>query len=326
LIDASTVGSVDMLANARIDPAPRWATYNPSVELVLPYPAGIAALRDIDDAIARGPLARYLPRGSSIAIVPATRGLPLSPFQADPSIVLAIRPEPPTAAEAHACEPPLRALADAAFAAGGRIYLASFALAASTLATQLADGARSLAALKASVDPAALCDRGNLHGWEPERYSPRMSQTLRSFEDLVAFLVKQDIPHQVDAANFAVQVSTTPPALPSAVFVRWEQKIPYVQLMQQLSGPVPDARLREVETALAHVNDVAMIAGYGYSYQAKVIYYRLSVPIYDGEISSDSLDRAMTAVLNNAVQLAPALVKVVEGSPGADVLAHLSGN
>jgi FAD/FMN-containing dehydrogenase len=167
LIDASTVGSVDMLANAQIDPAPRWATYNPSVELVLPYPAGVPALRDIDSAIARGPLAHYLPRGSSIAIVRATHGLPLSPFQADPSIVLAIRPELSNAAEARACEQPLRALADAALAAGGRLYLASFTLAGAALATQLGDGARSLAALKASVDPAALCDRGNLHGWEP---------------------------------------------------------------------------------------------------------------------------------------------------------------
>jgi hypothetical protein len=151
-----------------------------------------------------------------------------------------------------------------------------------------------------------------------------MSQVLRSFEDLVAFLVKQEIPHQVDAPDHAVQVATKPPALPNVVFVRWEQQIPYLQVMQQLAGPVPDDRVREVETALAHVNDVAMIPGYGYSYETKVIYYRLSVPIYDGEISSDALDRAMTTVLNNALQLAPALRKVVEGSPGAGVFGYMA--
>jgi hypothetical protein len=146
---------------------------------------------------------------------------------------------------------------------------------------------------------------------------------LRSFEDLVAFLVKQEIPHQVDTANFAVQVATNPPALPGVVFVRWEQQIPYIQVMQQLTSTVPDDRVREVETALAHVNDVAMIPGYGYSYETKVIYYRLAVPIYDGQISSDALDHAMTTVLNNALQLAPALRKVVEGSPGAGVFTYL---
>jgi hypothetical protein len=149
---------------------------------------------------------------------------------------------------------------------------------------------------------------------------------LRSFDDLVAFLVKQDIPHQVDAPNYAVQVTTTPPALPGVVFVRWEQKIPYIQVMQQLTDVVPDDRVREVETALAHVNDVAMIPGYGYSYQTKVIYYRLSVPIYAGEISSDALDHAMTTVLNNALQLAPALRRVVEGSAGAGVFTYLPTN
>jgi len=151
-----------------------------------------------------------------------------------------------------------------------------------------------------------------------------MSQHLASFEDLVAYLVKQGVPHQVDAANRAVQVATKPPALPSVVFVRWEQAIPYVQVIQQItSGQVPDGRLREVETALARVNDVAMIPGYGFSYQTKVIYYRLAVPIYDGGITADSLDQAMTTVLNNALQLQPALQKVVDGAPGASVFDYM---
>ncbi len=166
-IAASAVESFDLLAHARIDPSERWASYNPCVEVVLPYPTGADALRRIDTAVARGPLVRYLPRGSSLAVVPGTRDLPLSPFRADRNIVLALRPEPPTHAEALACEPHLRAIADEALAAGGTVYLASFTLAADALARQLGDGARTLAPLKAAVDPHALCDRGNLFGWEP---------------------------------------------------------------------------------------------------------------------------------------------------------------
>jgi FAD/FMN-containing dehydrogenase len=167
LLEASEIGSVDVLVHARVDPVARWAPFNPCVEVVLPYPAGLAALRSLDDVIGRGPLARYLPRGSSIAIVRGTRGLPLSPFSADPCIVLAIRPEPPTQAEAHACEPELRALAERALDVGGRLYLASFALAGDALATQLGGAVATLAALKAAVDPDALCCRGSLHGWDP---------------------------------------------------------------------------------------------------------------------------------------------------------------
>ena len=149
---------------------------------------------------------------------------------------------------------------------------------------------------------------------------------LRSYDELVAFLVAQKIPHKADAANHAVQIATQPPALPGPAFVRWETKIPYLQIMQQITGPVSDERVREIETAISHVNDTAMIPGYGFSYTGKVAYYRLSVPVYDGSISSESLDRAITAVLNNAAQLEPALKKVVEGAAGAGVLSYLTRN
>ena len=82
-------------------------------------------------------------------------------------MVFVVRPEPRTLDDALACEAPLRAIADEAFAAGGRVYLASFALSADQLAAQLGPAAASLAALKRAVDPSLLCNRGSLHGWEP---------------------------------------------------------------------------------------------------------------------------------------------------------------
>ncbi|HKA91589.1 MAG TPA: FAD-binding oxidoreductase [Haliangiales bacterium] len=164
----SRVESLDLLAHARVDPIALWTFRAPCVELVFPYPEGLAALRRVDAAVAgAAAVRRHLPRGSSLMLVPGTRGLPLSPFVAPRCVVLAIRPEPPTLAEARACEPFLRAAAEEALAAGGRVYLSSFPLAGAALARQLGDGARSLAALKAAVDPAGLCNRGNLHGWEP---------------------------------------------------------------------------------------------------------------------------------------------------------------
>jgi len=48
---------------------------------------------------------------------------------------------------------------------------------------------------------------------------------LRSFDDLVAFLVKQKVSHQVDAANQLVQLATKLPALPYTVIIRWEQDV-----------------------------------------------------------------------------------------------------
>ena len=331
LLGASAVETVDLLAHARIDPAPAWARYNQCVELVLPVPAGIPALHAIDAAIARGPLARYLPRGASLALVAGTPELPLSPFRTAMNVVLAIRPEPPDLAQARLCEPALRELATLALGAGGRIYLASFGLDAAQRAIQLGEAEAELAAAKRAVDPDGLCNRGNLHGWEPAPpastvYSPRMSQRLASFDELVAFLVAQAIPHQVDAANQVVNLATRAPTPPFPLVIRWERAIPFIQIIQQITPEVPDARVRELEAALARINDVAMIPGYGFSYATKVLYYRLATPIFDGGIASDMLDRSTAAVMNNAAQMAAALQAVIGGAPGAQVLETLASN
>ncbi len=150
-----------------------------------------------------------------------------------------------------------------------------------------------------------------------------MDQPLRSFDDLVKFLDGKQIPHRVDAENHVVQLAVGPPALPAPVFVRWESKIPYIQIMQQMSQPIPEPRLRDVEVACTRVNDAASLPGFGVNYATHVIYYRIAAPVYDGQLSPDMLDRSITAVLNNAAQLAPAFKAVIDGGDGASVLSHV---
>jgi hypothetical protein len=165
-IAQSHVETVDLLAHSRIDPSPGWAPFNPCLEVVVPYPSGMGALRRMDTALAHGPLVRYLPRGSSMQIVAGAPHLPLSPFRGEREVVLVIRPEVPTREQALACETPLRELAAEGFAAGGRVYLTSFALDAPQLVTQLGAAAGTLAALKRQYDPGGLCNLGSLHGWQ----------------------------------------------------------------------------------------------------------------------------------------------------------------
>ncbi len=151
-----------------------------------------------------------------------------------------------------------------------------------------------------------------------------MSERLKSVEDLAAFLGKNGVPHQLDKEHHIVQIATRPPAIAVPVIVRWETEIPYINLIQQMSGPIPDERKAEIEAAVSHINDVAMIPGFGYSYANKVAYYRLAVPVYEGDISTDSLDKAITAVMNNAKQLEAAIKTVIDGAPGATVLSALA--
>jgi len=152
------------------------------------------------------------------------------------------------------------------------------------------------------------------------------ARRLRSYTDLIAFLVEKNVAHRANPASFTVQIPTVPPALPGVAFVRWVEKVPFVQVMQQIVTSVPEDRIRDVEIAISHINDEAAMPGYGFSYEERFIYYRLSVPIDDGEISSHVLNRAVTAVLDNAAQLEPALKRVVDGAAGASVLDDVAHN
>jgi len=152
------------------------------------------------------------------------------------------------------------------------------------------------------------------------------ARRLRSFNDLRALLVEKNVAHRANPASFTVQIATQPPALPGVAFLRWVEKVPFVQVMQQIVTSVPEDRIRDVEIAISHINDEAIMPGYGFSYEERFIYYRLSVPIYNGEISSDVVERAITAVLDNALQLEPALKKIVDGAAGASVLDYVAHN
>jgi FAD/FMN-containing dehydrogenase len=164
-LSASPVERFDLLRHARVDLYDQWQFIAPCVELVYPFPDGLDAFRRADRLVAESGLTAHLPRGSSLMLLPGTRGLPLSPFPAPRNLVFVIRPEPTRLEDAHACRAPMERLAEDALAAGGRVYLSSFPLAGAALERQLGAAAATLPALKDEVDPRGLCNRGNLFGW-----------------------------------------------------------------------------------------------------------------------------------------------------------------
>jgi hypothetical protein len=155
---------------------------------------------------------------------------------------------------------------------------------------------------------------------------PAMAERLHTFDELVAFLNEKKVPHRADASAQAVELATAPPALPQSVILRWDTKVPFLQVMQPITNPIADDRVREIEAAVCRLNDIAMIPGYGFSYAMKVVYYRFAAPRYDNEIGTDTLDRAVGLVVAQAAQVAPAIMKVIEGAPGDKVLSFISGN
>ncbi len=153
-----------------------------------------------------------------------------------------------------------------------------------------------------------------------------MTTRLRSLDDLAAYLDSKKVPYRGDKSVGVIELATAPPALPYTVVLRWDTKVPFLQVMQPITGAVPPDRVRELESAIVRLNDVAMIPGYGYSYQLNIVYYRFAAPRYDNEIGADTLERAIMLVCGQAAQVEPAIKKVVEGATGDKVLSFVTAS
>ena len=143
---------------------------------------------------------------------------------------------------------------------------------------------------------------------------------LAKYEDLLAYLDENNVPHTKKPEQLAVEVPVAPP-LTGLVYVRWEKTLPYLQIVFPFGGEVPEARVAEVESAICHANTSVALPGFGFEYVKRFIYMRLCVPVYDG-ITPAHFQRQVLGVLQNAKEFVAAFGDVaVGGKPGKDILA-----
>ena len=156
----------DRLETARRDHIAKWDYVCPAVELALPIDErGRAGWRLITQRVLASGLAKYLPDGSGIVVVPTDPRLPLAPVPAvDASLLLALRPQLPSREAALALMPELQAIANAALDHGGRIYAMSIEPErVDRFEVQFGTAvAARWRALKATYDPDDLCNHGLL--------------------------------------------------------------------------------------------------------------------------------------------------------------------
>ena len=143
---------------------------------------------------------------------------------------------------------------------------------------------------------------------------------LTKFDDLLAYLRENNVPHKADPAGLSVELPLATPANAGSVYVRWEKDLPYVQVIYPFVGEVPDARVPDVESAIVRVNNTIKLPGFGYEHGNHIIYMRLCVQLYDEGISATSFQRQVFAVLQNANEFVGAFRDVVAGASGKDVL------
>ena len=156
----------DRLDTARQDHIAKWDYVCPAVELALPIDErGRAGWQQITQRVLASGLAKHLPDGSGMVVVPGDPRFPLAPVPATgASLLLALRPQLPSREAALAVLPELHAIANVALDHGGRLYAMSVEPErADRFDVQFGPAvAARWRALKATYDPDDLCNHGLL--------------------------------------------------------------------------------------------------------------------------------------------------------------------
>lgn len=142
---------------------------------------------------------------------------------------------------------------------------------------------------------------------------------LTKISDLVEHLRESNVPHQV--GNNVVDLPINAGVVNGVLYIRWEVGLPYVQLIFPFLFEIPEARVREVESAICHANGVIALPGFGYEYDRKFIYMRLCVPMYEEGMLAASFQKQVFGVVNNVKDFALAFQEVVRGNQGAEIMA-----
>ncbi len=148
-----------------------------------------------------------------------------------------------------------------------------------------------------------------------------MAGAVRSFEELLAFFADNRIPHQADVAHRLVEVASQAAPLPGNLLIKWEPTLPFVQVIHVMIDAVPEDRAHEVEAAMARLNNLLEVGGFGLDHERRRLYCQLTVPSFAREgLNPMTLIQIATRVVRNGKEFVDAFGEVVAGRPGAEIV------
>jgi hypothetical protein len=149
---------------------------------------------------------------------------------------------------------------------------------------------------------------------------------LQSFEDLVNFLEKQSVLYRliVDEQQKVV-IPTRVASFESEIAILWAHNHSLVQCIHPLPFKVREERIPEIESAIVRLNDAFMLPGFGFSYNASYISYRLSMPIREGGISVNELKEIFDICVNTSAEFCDLFSEIEAGAIDASEILEFAG-
>ena len=147
-----------------------------------------------------------------------------------------------------------------------------------------------------------------------------MMTRLTGFPDLLAYLEEVKLPHRADPVAQTVEIPTQAPPLVGRLVVRWEKRLPYLQLIHPMLQAIPVARRTELEHAICLVNNAVPLPGFGLEYERSFLYLRLCIPLAEEGLSVSVFRNMVSQVIHVARQHLHAFQRVVAGAPAEQIL------
>lgn len=144
------------------------------------------------------------------------------------------------------------------------------------------------------------------------------SVEIARYDDLLALLTRDRVPHQADPEGRSAAIPTARGPLTGVLVLRWQEEQGVLPFIQTLPVTVPPDRVSAVESALARLNHALILPGFGINHEARTLYYRVLMPLFPGRPPRDEDVRTMfRAVVKTAADFLPALRRVAleEGNP-----------
>ncbi len=137
---------------------------------------------------------------------------------------------------------------------------------------------------------------------------------IRTFDDLVGLLKKDNVAHKIDKASKAVVLPIKKDDIEGVQVIRWADQDGVAHFVQTMSLKIPKERLTAVEAAASRLNHATPVAGLGVNYDDQTVYFRMSVPIVPrGGLSAAEVRVYFQHTLRQALRSRPAMDAVIKG-------------
>jgi hypothetical protein len=146
----------------------------------------------------------------------------------------------------------------------------------------------------------------------------RDANLIRSFQDLLAVLERDGVPHQTELAEKTVRIPTQRGTLDSILLLRWQDSDGVIQFIQALPLDVSEDKLGLLSEAVTRMNHVMAIPGFDLNHGHRLLAFRLYLPLYPrGEVTAAEVQAMFSLAVRTAADFLPVLAQVLSGQIAA---------